>query len=385
MMKVTQINDNNFLVCKDDTKLQTVSVFKTFEIKTNKELVYFNLYCYQLGKTTQDLNEIQLQRYISKLFSPMFSFDIKKYPGHVIIEYTCKYISPSDKIAIDETKILELFEEIINQAHISEHNFKMATVLYNQGLSQISSRPNSYVLRQFKDSTVANHLTLEAEIDFLNQVTCLELNEYITNMICIHTSCLNTAPLNKQVKAVTNQSNIAISKSEYLVGKDVVIDKELNQASCIFHLNVKNNYTREQLQLFCYCLGQDDQSILFQTVREEHNLCYSISAQMLNLSNIIIRVNTSAKNIDQVETLVKSLVNQSDSFEYFESQKQKFLAAYRRKYTDLGLQKSFIYGFLYDQGILTIDEKISLLSDVSKEDILAIASDIKYIKKVVVK
>ncbi|GKQ43072.1 peptidase M16 [Companilactobacillus sp. RD055328] len=138
-------------------------------------------------------------------------------------------------------------------------------------------------------------------------------------------------------------------------------------------------------QLFNLILGGDDQSLLFQNVREKNSLAYSVNSQYHSFSNILtIHAGIDGKQvrraIDLINQQIITLKNESVSDDTLAHVK-KVLVQKRKLSNDRISSKinRAIWTFLRPKKTINDEQYFDMVEKITKEDIQGVAKELKLV------
>ncbi|MDO1605143.1 pitrilysin family protein [Lactobacillus sp. YT155] len=214
------------------------------------------------------------------------------------------------------------------------------------------------------------------KITVVGNVNADEILQILENSDLVQLPCENREEIDWQRQVINLQ------EPKQLVEEQKVNQSRLALGYEIDSLNFKNNIA---YQLFNLALGGDDQSLLFQEVREKYSLAYSINSQYNAFSNIItIHVGTQKEALKQVQTLtdeqIKKLQDNQISDETFEHIKKVLIT--RRKLANDRITSKLnrsVWKYLKPQNVIDDDQYLELVQQVSKQDIQAVAQHMRQV------
>ena len=130
--------------------------------------------------------------------------------------------------------------------------------------------------------------------------------------------------------------------------------------------------------LFTGMLGQFFHSSLFQVIREEHSLAYYVGSDYNpRKGNLAVIAGIDAKSYDEVIKLVNEIIDnyQKGNFEdeILELTKKAYINQLKKQEDFPGSFINNIYTELANAKVLSLDEKIKAINNITKEDIITVS------------
>ncbi|MGR3741505.1 EF-P 5-aminopentanol modification-associated protein YfmF [Companilactobacillus sp. DQM5] len=236
-------------------------------------------------------------------------------------------------------------------------------------LSELKSTNNEQVFQHYqemlKDDAVK--ITVVSNLD--------------ENKILEHIKNSNLSKLSNQRLLVKwNRQLISLDKPIKLIEKDKINQSRISIGYEINGLKFKNNIV---YQLFNLALGGDDQSLLFQNVREKNSLAYSINSQYNAFSNIVtIYAGIDGQEVDNAINLIDDQIDELQENEISDialKHIKKILITKRKLASDRitsDLNKS-VWRYLKPQNLIDDEEYIKIVNETTKKDIQNVARHLK--------
>ena len=150
----------------------------------------------------------------------------------------------------------------------------------------------------------------------------------------------------------------------------------------IYSLNNLNN--KEKITTFYfynYLLGGGLNSKLYQLLREKNSLCYGIKSMYLKYDNLlVIATSLNKKDVNKAKKLInmalKEMRNGNFTNQELNNAKESFIFSLNLALDNLGgILNNYVFNVLDD--LPFIEERIKLIKDITKEDIINVAKKIK--------
>ena len=193
--------------------------------------------------------------------------------------------------------------------------------------------------------------------------------KYFKNPIVKTKSDISLYVENKSVKKVRNYEE----KSHFL-------ETNLVQIYNLEHLTDQEKITT--MYFYNYLLGGGGLNTkLYQLLREKNSLCYGVKSVYLKYDNLLmIQTSVSKDDVSKAVKLIKQAFKEMKMGKFSEDElnnaKESFIFSLNLSLDNPGgILNNYIFHIL--DGLPLIEERIKMIRDVTKEEIVAIASKIK--------
>ena len=156
---------------------------------------------------------------------------------------------------------------------------------------------------------------------------------------------------------------------------------QISQGKLDIGLNVTNG-PKEVLSVYNAILGGGANSKLFQNVREKASLAYSAGSIYIKPKNkIIIKTGIEHKNFEKALKIIKEQIEDMKNGKFtdkdIQDAKELIIASYKSMQDEQDSEISFYFGREIQKESNDIDKEIKKISEVSKEDVVEIANQVK--------
>lgn len=167
--------------------------------------------------------------------------------------------------------------------------------------------------------------------------------------------------------------------------------KSVNEGSKFLETNLVNVYSlenmtrKEQLttmHFYNYLLGGGGLNTkLYQLLREKNSLCYGIKSMYLKYDNLlIIQTSISKKDLNKANKLIKEAFREMKEGKFSEEElnyaKENFIFSLNLAMDNpAGILNNYVFNVFDDLPL--IEERVKLIKDITKEEIVKVASKIK--------
>lgn len=163
--------------------------------------------------------------------------------------------------------------------------------------------------------------------------------------------------------------------------------EEINQSRISMAYKIKNSKFRTNIvyQLLNILLGGDDQSLLFQNVREKNSLAYSVNSQYNSFSKTIaIFAGVEGESLDNALSLIKEQINllQSESVSIEQLNHAKKVLIQRRKLSNDRITSEInksIWRYLRPRKTFSDDKYIELVNNINIKQIQEAANNLELV------
>ena len=368
------------------------------ELTYNKALLLSEYLVYANNNTKTDQRTIQL---LDSLFDTSFSINVALKGDKICFDFNINFVI-SQYISAEKylTNVLRTYHDFIFNPVVENGSFSSKIVdknkfnLINNIKAQYYDK-GSYAYLQFNKAIGAK--TPLALNTSGNEVIINNLKA--ADIMILHEQMISTQPYfkayvnekdNKQIKAFFDNNFLTSEQTPYLqiVALPDLKEKEMFEYDDISQgkLYLKIKFAKAFLktdfvkyQLINTMLGGSAQSYLFKTVREEHNLCYSIKSMYNHYYNyLMIAAGIEVSNYEQTITLIKKIVDKIKNFaidiDYFEAAKINLLDT-MKKIKD---EQESLVNYLINREALglgsSLEEEIKAIEQLTLNDLEAVVA-----------
>lgn len=283
-----------------------------------------------LQKTSKKYPTEELQEYYSKsIYSTNFSVSISQKGKVLFFDATVSFINPKyieEDINIVQEAVAYLFNNLLHP-DFNEEKLELEKQLLRQHHQNLYNNKNKYASSQFNNymfNGETENINLNGSLELVDKVTLDSIQD--TYQHIINSGCYFFATGNIDSGLIINELNkydLSCFKpyqlsDEYIFIEDynknittaneVVEEQDINQTILYvgFRSNIRIN-TKYRFAFNCYSLmlGGYFHSTLFQVIREEHNLAYSIgTSTRISKGALIVYAKIACENIELVKKLI---------------------------------------------------------------------------------
>lgn len=356
--------------------------------------------------------ELQSQDKISKKLEEMYgaAFDcgIEKTGDNHVLKFYLEAISEEFLPEKEELakKCLEILTGIIFNPLIENNGFKE---------EYIESEKNN--LKQIINSKIDNKRTYSLErcieemfknkpyglykygyIEDLDKITPENLYEYYKKLISeckIDIFVSGTIDEEKAIKLVEENSTIqnlnarksvfAENKEDELDGKEKIVEEhmQVSQGNLVIGMNVNSQEQEDKYVASVYnaILGGGANSKLFQNVREKESLAYTAVSTYRRQKNAIfircgIEIGNFQKALETIKKQLEDIKNGDFTDEDINNSKKLIVESIRGISSEQDTEITYYYGQELSGEFTTLEEYMSKIEKVSKEEVEKLAKEI---------
>lgn len=166
--------------------------------------------------------------------------------------------------------------------------------------------------------------------------------------------------------------------------KEIIEKMDVTQGKIVIGMDAKieNEKMKYDALLYNSILGGSANSKLFQNVREKANLAYVASSSYVKFkSNIFIKCGIEIENYEKAIAIIKEQLKQIENGDFTEEEiqncKKGIIASIKTIDDEQDTQLTFYYGQELADLPISIEEYISNVNKVSKQDIVNVAKNVK--------
>lgn len=400
------INIHNITTNKFKTNLY--AIFLTTPL--NRENVTKNaLISAVLRRGSQELqSQDKISKKLEEMYGAVFDCGIEKTGDNHVLKFYLEAISEEFLPEKEELakKCLEILAGIIFNPLIENNGFKE---------EYIESEKNN--LKQIINSKIDNKRTYSIErcieemfkdrpyglyrygyIEDLDKITPENLYKYYKKLISeckIDIFVSGTIDEEKAIKLVEENSTIqnlnarkpvfAENKEDELDGKEKIVEEhmQVSQGNLVIGMNVNSKEQEDKYVASVYnaILGGGANSKLFQNVREKESLAYTAVSTYRRQKNAIfircgIEIGNFQKALETIKKQLEDIKNGNFSDEDINNSKKLIVESIRGISSEQDTEITYYYGQELSGEFTTLEEYMSKIKKVSKEEVEKLAKEI---------
>lgn len=396
----------------NNEKFKSIYFSLNFTMPVNKKQISENsLLSAILGKSCEKYKtQKEIQKYLYSLYGANFDMGIEKFGDLYNIEFRCECINkeflPDKEDVVDD--VLEFLYNIIYKPNINNNTFD----------KEIVQREKEFILnkiREVKDDKLRYGIRKMEELMCKNEPFCTYvygdeadvLNITEEDLYRRYEEILNNSAITVIVSGnlsgyediETKINNIFLDKlSSKLDYKDLIYNKkekhekeeivesqETTQSVLVYGLRINNISFSDFYKLSVYnaLLGGTPSSKLFQNFREKESLAYTVRSRYYRFKDIIIiYAGIQKENYEKAKVVLENEINLiregNVTDEEFNASKQSIISDLKEwNDSKIALSKMFISNmFAEKSNTLTLDDMITNMSKVTKQDVIDISRSI---------
>lgn len=314
-----------------DSRFKTISVCLYFSFPINEKYIpELSMLSQMLQKTSKKYpTEEEFAYYLKSIYDTSFGISSSRIGKVQTLRVSVSFINPkyiTEDVNIIEKAINLLFETLLNP-NFNEENLELEKNILIQFHHNTYNNKSKYASKRFNDEMYKNEvqsINPNGTIESVNNVTLESINEayeYIISSPCYLfvtgdiekepiISELNKYDLSKFKKYVLSNELEFIDnyKKEINEVVEIVEEQDINQT--IMFIGYRSDIRRNTKYRFAYTflsamLGEYFHSTLFQVVREQYNLAYSIgTSTLMNKGAMHVFARISKDNIELAKKLI---------------------------------------------------------------------------------
>ena len=365
---------------------------KTMMPFNRNTITALNVLVYMMKAKTQKMNSKQkLASTLNLAYGTKVSYGLTSYGDIVTLDVRFQFVRPDwIEDASYLNKIKQIMDQVLFHSVLDEENFNESVyLLKNRLLAQMDDPANLSCMYAFEmahdkhsisipvqgDLKDLHTLTLEdvqavyelymdmAKHFYVCGYVTQELYDYIDSLDS-HCAFISERTLLPRVESSYKiyEKNISQTCVSQVYSTGVDISSDDYEAQC----------------LLCSVLGQSQKNLLFDEIRENNSLCYSISSSLIRFDGaLLIHTGINRKDVNKVlnliETQMDRLLNMDYDDRYLEIAKMDFK---NRIISGLDHPLSLIAQAFLDDLLhrdITTQQRIDRIMQVTKEDISRVA------------
>ncbi len=391
----------------DKFKTTRMEIIFSREVEKDKmqEFTFLSDILTDSSKKFQRRKDIAIR--LEELYKAIFYGTTNKVGNLFTISFVLEFINP-EYINEDNyfEEILSFPFKIINNPRIKNKEFDITN--YNivkrrmedeiKSIKESSEKLAILSALQNMDPNSPSSFKVLGEEENLKNITPSSLYDTYNDLF-MHSNCdifiIGNINMDEAVKIIKNNFKcpvIKLSKPTLLVDnkikrKPLLVNKEVSfvQSTLVMIYNLKDldiNLKNVAFHVFNYIFASGGiQAKLYQRLRVENSLCYSVKSLYLKYDELlVIEVSLDKKNIKMAEKLIKKCIKEMISGDYSQDElndAKKNLVFSLKMANDNNV--SILNNYIFNQfaHLPLIDERIKLIKNVNKEDLIKCAKSLK--------
>ena len=363
--------------------------------------------------TSEYINQIKLNSCLEHLYGANFDCGIDKMGDNHVLKF---YIESIDNdYAYDKENVLlksmELLLKIVFDPYMINNNFDKSYVdIEKETLRKVIESKiddkDAYAVSQCVYNMYDKKgygLYKYGDVNYLDDIDEVNLTKYYNNLIRTckidlfvsgnfnEEELKNSVFENEIIKSLVPRVEGYILNNEYTESKqivdnprEIIENMDVTQGKIIMGLDILSKQENLQATALVYnaILGDGASSMLFQNVREKAGLAYSTKSSYVKAkANIFIRCGIQIENYDKALGLIKEqldiLKDGKFSEEDIENAKTFLISGIRNIEEEQDSEIIYYIGQELAKTNRDVDEYISMINKVSKEDIINLANTVQ--------
>ena len=348
-------------------------------------------------------NRKEVVKKLEELYQASFYGVSNKFGYVSTASFVLNFLNPNyvkDKNYLEEVISLP-FEMILNPFVNAEEfdikNFKVIKNKLHDEILSVNEDINRYALKKALSNLgdTPSSYGILGTLEELEEITPKKL--YLAYQKLINSKCDIFIVGNIDMDLVANLifkyfKYPVINTKEYnlYVNNTVKKIKRIKDKSNFLESNLVNIYSLDNLDnkekittfyFYNYLLGGGLNSKLYQLLREKNSLCYGIKSLYLKYDNLlVVQTSLNKKDINKAKKLINQAFKEMREGKFGEeeinSAKESFIFSLNLASDNLGgIMNNYVFNVLDDLPL--IDDRIKLIKDIKKEDIINVAKKIK--------
>ncbi len=345
-------------------------------------------------------NEQEFNIHCQELYDMGISMRSSRYGRMGVISLSLTVVNPlylKEKIDL-LAEAVNLMKTILLKPYFTNELLEQEKRLLINELEGVYNNKSQYASQQFVKTMFKNELLsikTTGEIEDIKIVTLQSLNEAYQEILTYPRVFYVIGDI-EQTKVEKLFSDFSNSKITEEINSDYFIDKETKEITevtkvievqninqSILYMGYRTNIRIDDslytaTLLFTGMLGQFFHSSLFQVIREEYSLAYYVGSDYNpRKGNLVVIAGIDAKSYDEVIKLVNEIIDnyQKGNFEdeILELTKKAYINQLKKQEDFPGNIINNIYTELAKSQVLSLDEKIQTINNVTRDDIINVS------------
>lgn len=399
-MKLTINNENIYFEQTDKYKTIAIGVMMFTPFK-KEYLAEKTLLSSMMIKVNSEFpNEQEFNIHCQELYDMGISMRSGRVGRMGVVSLSLTVVNPlylKEKVDL-LSEAVNLMKTILLKPHFTSELLEQEKRLLINELEGVYNNKNQYASQQFVKTMFKNELLsikTTGEIEDIKNVTIDSLNKAYQEILTYPRVFYVIGDVEK-VKVEELFSDFTSYNTNSEINSDYFIDKEtkeivevtkvievqnINQS--ILYMGYRTNIRIDDSMytaalLFTGMLGQFFHSSLFQVIREEHSLAYYVGSDYNpRKGNLAVIAGIDAKSYDEVIKLVNEIIDnyQKGNFEdeILDLTKKAYINQLKKQEDFPGSFINNIYTELANAKVLSLDEKIQAINNITKEDIITVS------------
>lgn len=386
-------------------KFSDVSVLVRTLLPLNRDTITkYNVLIFMLKAKTKAFDTKQkLSIALNHAYGMRVSYGLTGYGKQIALDARFQYLRPDLIDAphyVDE--VVKVMDEILYHPLLDEQSFEEAKYLLSRRLMRQDEDPDTLALKLALSLVDEDHDISIPIQGYLKDLESMQFEEIISlyeqwkHVPRIVYCCGMLDPKIDQFLSSIPQTSILPLEHSLIPQSDPsfeFLQKRISQTSIVqvyatnTSIDSENYYS---LLVLNSILGQGPMSLLFEHVREQHSLCYSISSSLIRFDGaLLISTGTSANHLDEclrlIDEQIQTCVQGNFSDEEMEIAKMDLIDMFRRQQDRPWsmIEQDFLDTLLKRKD--SLQERIQFIKAIDRQSICAVASQLHLVSMAVIK
>lgn len=399
-MKLTINNENIYFEQTDKYKTIAIGVMMFTPFK-KEYLAEKTLLSSMMIKVNSEFpNEQEFNIHCQELYDMGISMRSGRVGRMGVVSLSLTMVNPlylKEKVDL-LSEAVNLMKTILLKPHFTSELLEQEKRLLINELEGVYNNKNQYASQQFVKTMFKNELLsikTTGEIEDIKNVTIDSLNKAYQEILTYPRvfyviGDVEKAKVEELFSDFTSYNVNSEINSDYFIDNEtkeitevtkVIEVQNINQS--ILYIGYRTNIRIDDSMytaalLFTGMLGQFFHSSLFQVIREEHSLAYYVGSDYNpRKGNLAVIAGIDAKSYDEVIKLVNEIIDnyQKGNFEdeILDLTKKAYINQLKKQEDFPGSFINNIYIELANAKVLSLDEKIQTINNITREDIITVS------------
>ena len=356
----------------------------------------YNLMAYMIKSKTEKYDSKEsISKELNKRYGMKVSAGLTTYGNQISYQLRFQFIR-HDWIKNTEysKQVLEAMDQFLFHPDFTEETLAEAKYLLRNRLISLLDDPGYLSMTTALKNANEKHkvsIQVYGYLEELDKVTLKDIEDvysiYQSKDKHIYVCGVLDDSIQNYLESIDSKNPIkkdyALLTSEEVKTKTIQKDIEQTYVSLIYSTNSEvDGKEYYNAMVMNSILGQAPMNLLFENVREKHSLCYSISSNMIRFDGVLcIHLGTKKHQVKQALSLIEEQINKLIQMDYpdinLDIAKKDLTDAMigNLDHSTFYIESAFLDEMLMRTG--TLEDRILMVSDVTKEDVSTAAKRLK--------
>lgn len=385
MNKLKEGDDVKRIITTEKYMNNTISIRRFLDLDKNKITALNLLLIMMSGRSQKFPTRDSWSQAASHAYGTQAGWRIQGFGPKVLVDYKCSWLDESFITSDTYTGEVEtLFIEGLENPVLTEENLAEAKYLLKNRLISAMQEPESAAVRAALSQAAVNHditVPMNGRLEDIDEVTLEDVQSVFSEIQASKrvdlyigntgSALIPDSNISQELESFTCTAIPAQETKKYREERDIAQSALVQIYATGKHIL---NQGFDTLTVLNAMLGGSSVSMLFEVVREQYSLCYSISSTLIRFDGALcISTGCDISDLEQVKKLISECIvkiaQQDFDPKWFEIVKNECLDSLTGSFDTEAGQLDAIFRSIVLGREISLQERLDRISKVTMEDV----------------